>query len=73
MPKLSPKRQITLTIDQCRDADIKPGDEYSSYVDGDGRITIIKKVDGAARGLLSNAKVSRKYEDDESLQSRLRP
>lgn len=69
MPKVSAKRQITLPIDQCRDAGIEPGDDYSSYVDNKGHITIIKKVAGAAKGLLSNIDVNRKYSDEESLQS----
>ena len=33
MPKVSAKRQITLPVDQCRQAHIEPGDEYNSYVD----------------------------------------
>lgn len=41
MPKVSSKRQITLPVDQCRLAGIEPGDEYDSYVDNDGHITII--------------------------------
>ncbi len=48
MPKVSAKRQITLPIDQCRIAGIEPGDQYSSFVDNEGHITIVKKVTGAA-------------------------
>ncbi|MBL4711796.1 MAG: AbrB/MazE/SpoVT family DNA-binding domain-containing protein, partial [Gammaproteobacteria bacterium] len=33
MPNVSAKRQITLPVDQCRQAHIEPGDEYHSYVD----------------------------------------
>ena len=69
MPKVSSKRQITLPIDQCRDAGIEPGDDYSSYVNNEGHITIIKKVAGAAKGLLSDIDVNRKYSDEDSLQS----
>ena len=43
MPIVSSKRQITLPADQCRTADINPGDEYVSFVDNLGHITIIKK------------------------------
>ena len=43
MPKVSAKRQITLPIEQCRAAGIKPGDEYESYVSGIGQVMIIKK------------------------------
>ncbi len=43
MPKVGVKRRITLPIDQCHQAHIEPGDEYNSYVDNHGNITIIKK------------------------------
>ena len=51
MPRVSAKRQITLPIDQCREVGIRPGDEYRSFV-VDGRITIVRKVSGAAKGFL---------------------
>ena len=51
MPRVSAKRQITLPIDQCREVGIGPGDEYRSFV-ADGRITIVRKTAGAARGFL---------------------
>jgi bifunctional DNA-binding transcriptional regulator/antitoxin component of YhaV-PrlF toxin-antitoxin module len=73
MPKISAKRQITLPIEQCRDAGIEPGDEYSSYVGNEGHITIIKKVAGAAKGLLSSIDVNLKYSDEDSLQSCITP
>jgi bifunctional DNA-binding transcriptional regulator/antitoxin component of YhaV-PrlF toxin-antitoxin module len=69
MPKVSSKRQITLPISQCRLAGIEPGDEYQSYVDNEGHITIIKKVAGAAKGLLKDIKSDARYSDEESLQS----
>ena len=69
MPKVSSKRQITLPVDQCRDAGINPGDEYASYVDNDGHITIIKKVSGAASGLLKDVKANNQFSDDQSRQS----
>ncbi|MEJ2622138.1 MAG: AbrB/MazE/SpoVT family DNA-binding domain-containing protein [Candidatus Thiodiazotropha sp.] len=71
MPKVSSKRQITLPIEQCRIAGIGPGDEYQSFVDGEGHITIIKKVPGAARGILKGLKSDPKLSDEESLQSSL--
>lgn len=43
MPKVSAKRQITLPVEQCRQAHIAPGDEYESFVDNNGHITVIKK------------------------------
>ena len=69
MPKVSAKRQITLPIDQCRVAGIEPGDEYASFVDSDGHITIIKKVPGAAKGVLKGLKANSKLSDQDSLQS----
>ncbi len=69
MPKVSAKRQITLPIEQCREAGIEPGDEYSSFVDNEGHITIVRKVEGAAKGVLKGIKADKKYSDDESLQS----
>ena len=69
MPKVSAKRQITLPIDQCKAAGIEPGDEYDSYVDNEGHITIVKKVAGSARGLLSGIATDTRFSDEQSLQS----
>jgi bifunctional DNA-binding transcriptional regulator/antitoxin component of YhaV-PrlF toxin-antitoxin module len=69
MPKVSSKRQITLPVGQCRLANINPGDEYESYVDNDGHITIIKKTLGAAKGALKGIKVDRRISDETSLRS----
>ena len=71
MPKVSSKRQITLPVNQCRLADIDPGDEYESYVDNDGHITIVKKISGAARGILRDIKADKRISDEASLQSSL--
>lgn len=69
MPKVSAKRQITIPIEQCREAHISPGDEYNCYVDNYGHITIIKKIPGSAKGLLKGIKVKKQISDEESLQS----
>ncbi len=69
MPIVSSKRQITLPVHQCREARIGPGDEYVSYVDNLGRITIIKKQVGAAHGVLSHIKPDGNISDEDSLQS----
>ena len=69
MPKISPKRQITLPVDQCRLAGISPGDEYESYVDNEGQITIIKKAIGAAKDVLKGIKVDKRLSDEASVQS----
>lgn len=71
MPIVSSKRQITLPIQQCREAQIGPGDEYVSYVDNLGRITIIKKTMGAAHGVLGHIKPDDSITDEESLHSSL--
>jgi bifunctional DNA-binding transcriptional regulator/antitoxin component of YhaV-PrlF toxin-antitoxin module len=71
MPIVSSKRQITLPIHQCREANIGPGDEYVSYVDNLGRITIIKRQMGAARGVIAHIKADASVSDEESLRSGL--
>ena len=68
MPKVSAKRQITLPIKQCEALGIEPGDEIESFV-ANGHLTIIKKVKGAADGLLKNIKADPSISDWESLQS----
>ena len=70
MPRVSAKRQITLPIDQCREAGIGPGDEYRSYV-ADGRITIVRMTAGAARGILRQVAGDPDGSDEESLQDAL--
>lgn len=67
MPKVSAKRQITLPIEQCKLAGIEPGDEYDSYVDNAGHITIVKKVVGAAQGILKGIAVNQGVSEAESL------
>lgn len=71
MPKVSSKRQITLPIEQCRLAGINPGDEYESFVDNEGHITIVRKKKGAARSALKGLKVKGSVSEQESLQSSL--
>ena len=70
MPRVSAKRQITLPIDQCREVGIGPGDEYRSFV-ADGRITIVRKTAGAAKGLLRHITRDPTVSDEESLQDAL--
>ena len=68
MPRVSAKRQITLPVDQCREIGIGPGDEYRSFV-ADGRITIVRKAAGAAKGFLQGTGGDPAVSDEESLQS----
>ena len=70
MPRVSAKRQITLPIAQCREVGIEPGDEYRCFV-ANGRITIVRKEAGAARGSLRHVTGDPAMSDDESLRSAL--
>ena len=70
MPKVSSKRQITLPVDQCQQVGIEPGDEYQSFV-ADGHITIVKKIPGAAKGILKHCTGDSSVTDEASLQSAL--
>ena len=70
MPKVSAKRQITLPVSQCEELGIQPGDEVESFVAG-GQLTIVKKLKGAAKGLLKNVKPKASMSDEASRQSSL--
>ena len=69
MPVVSAKRQITLPAEQCRLAGLAPGDEYESYVDNEGHITIVKKTKGAAKAMLKGIKTDKRLSDETSLQT----
>lgn len=68
MPKVSAKRQITIPVDLCQEANINPGDDIETFI-FNGQITLVKKEKGAAKGLLKNIKINKKYSDNESLSS----
>ena len=70
MPLVSAKRQITLPADQCREVGIGPGDEYRSFV-ANGRITIVRKIKGSARGSLHHVVGNPAVSDEESLRDAL--
>ena len=70
MLKLSAKRQITLPAGQCKELDIQLGDEIGSFI-LDGRITMIKKHKGAAKGFLKHVQSKKEISEDNSLQSAL--
>ena len=70
MPRVNAKRQITLPVALCREAGIEPGDAYRCFV-ADGRITIVRKEAGAARGFLRPVTGDRTLSDDESLRNAL--
>ena len=65
MPKVSSKRQITLPSKQCEVLGIDPGDEVEVFI-ADGQLTVVKKRDGAARGVLKHVKGDPAYADDDS-------
>jgi len=71
MPKVSSRRQITLSVEPCRLAGIEPGDDCETFVDNDGHITIFKKVVGAAHGFLKGTRVKSTIDEDSSRQSNL--
>lgn len=69
MSKVSSKRQITLPIDLCILAGIKPGDEVSVFVDRQGILSVVKKASGSAKGFLKGKREVRTMSDENSLKS----
>ncbi len=70
MPKVSSKRQITLPVIQCEALGIEPGDEVESFI-ANGQLTIVKKLKGAAKGILKSVKADSSMSDNDSLKSAL--
>ena len=70
MPKVSSKRQITIPIEQCNEANIKAGDTVETFI-YNNQITIVKKTVGAAKGLLKHIKYDKRMTDEQSLQDAL--
>ena len=70
MPKVSSKRQITIPIDLCEEAHIKPGDEIEAFI-YKGQITIVKKDKFAAKGILAHIKPNKNMTDEYSLHETL--
>lgn len=68
MPKISTKRQITLPIDQCQALGIEPGDSVETFV-ANGQLTLVKKMTGAAKGILSHVQAIEAMSDESSLES----
>ena len=67
MPILSQKRQVTLPKELCDRLAVQPGDDLS-FLEYEGRITIIKKVKGSSDGTLRHLKGNVRLSDNESLQ-----
>ncbi|MDX1504173.1 MAG: AbrB/MazE/SpoVT family DNA-binding domain-containing protein [Spongiibacter sp.] len=70
MPKVSAKGQITLPASQREAIGVRPGDEIETFV-VDDQINIVKKVTGAAKGMLKNVKVKASISDEQSKESAL--
>jgi AbrB family looped-hinge helix DNA binding protein len=70
MPKISAKGQITLPASQREAIGVRPGDEIETFV-VDDQINIVKKVAGAARGMLKKVKVKDSISDEQSMESAL--
>lgn len=70
MPRISAKGQITLPASQREAIGVQLGDEVETYVVGD-QINVVKKVNGAAKGLLKNVKAKAPMTDEESMESAL--
>ena len=70
MPKVSAKGQITLPASQREAIGVKPGDEIETFVVGD-QINIVKKIAGAARGMLKNVNAKASMSDEQSMESAL--
>ncbi|WP_269618700.1 AbrB/MazE/SpoVT family DNA-binding domain-containing protein [Zhongshania sp. BJYM1] len=68
MPKISAKGQITLPASQREAIGVRPGDEIETFV-VDDQINIVKKVAGAARGVLKNVKAKVSISDEQSMES----
>ncbi len=70
MPILSQKRQVTLPKELCDRLFVQPGDDLT-FLEHQGRITIIKKMKGSSDGALRHLKGSIKHSDRESLHDAL--
>ena len=70
MIKVNTKRQITLPLELCKAVQIQAGDEIETFV-YHGQITLVKKITGAAKGLLHHLEIDHSLSDEQSLQSRI--
>ena len=70
MSILSQKRQVTLPKELCDRLSVQPGDDLT-FLEYQGRITIVKKAKGSSDGALRHLKGSTRYSDSESLHDTL--
>jgi bifunctional DNA-binding transcriptional regulator/antitoxin component of YhaV-PrlF toxin-antitoxin module len=68
MPRVSQKRQITLPLAGCEELGIEPGDDVEILRHGN-QFNIIKKVPGAAAGILKGVKADKRVSESESVMS----
>ncbi len=67
MPRVSSKRQVTLPVAGCDELGINAGDEVEILRHGN-QFNIIKKVSGAAAGLLKGTKANKATSETQSRQ-----
>lgn len=70
MHKISSKRQITLPKTFCDQLNINPGD-FVEIFEHNGKITIVRKEEGASKGSLQHLKPKSDITDEASLQDAL--
>lgn len=65
MPTLSAKRQVTIPKELCNRLDVHPGDDLV-FLEHNGRITIVKKVQGASDGALGHLEADGRVSEEDS-------
>lgn len=68
MPKMSATGQIILPVYMGEAVGLKAGDNFEAFI-VDGEIHLVKKVPGAAKGILKGAKIKSFISDEESMAS----
>jgi len=58
---------VTLPAGHCDALGIKPGDQVEFFSTENG-LTLVKKVSGAAKGMLAHIKINKDVTDEQSLQ-----
>lgn len=68
MPKMNAKGQIILPVDMGEAVGLKAGDNFEAFI-VDDEIHLVKKVPGAAKGILKGTKIKSLISDKESRDS----
>ena len=66
MPRVSQRRQVTLPLAGCKALSIQPGDEVEIFQYGN-QLNIVKKVPGAATGILKGTEADSQISGRESM------